>query len=68
MELPGYYTETKYCPKCRDYVRYLRSMQACYCVECGSKVHLFSLEDRKAFLARIREEKENRESGRKRVS
>ncbi|RMH00861.1 MAG: hypothetical protein D6702_12960 [Planctomycetota bacterium] len=65
---PGYYSETKYCPRCDQYVRYLQSIQACYCVECGSKVSLFSTADRKAFLAKLKKEKEARNPDRRQVS
>ncbi|MBC8329622.1 MAG: hypothetical protein ISR76_00630 [Planctomycetes bacterium] len=68
MQHSSFYTETKYCPKCDDYVRFLQSVQACYCVECGSRVHLFSLDDRKAFLQRIKEERAAKNDGHKRVS
>jgi len=67
MTQPDFYTETKYCPQCDAYVRSLQSIQASYCVTCGSKVHLFSVNDRKAFLRRIREEKAKKD-GHKRVS
>ena len=45
-----YYNAKKYCPSCRDYVRYLQSIDSSFCVECGSKVRLFSTADKKAFL------------------
>ena len=68
MRQTGFYTETKFCSRCDDYVRFLQSVQACYCVECGSKVHLFSVGDRKAFLSQLKEDKAARHTGQKRVS
>lgn len=46
----NYYEEFKYCPRCNEYVRYLMSPHASYCVHCGGRVHLFSKEDQKLFL------------------
>ena len=46
----NYYAESKYCPRCNEYVRFLMSLQASYCVHCGSRVHLFSRKDQDAFL------------------
>ena len=54
MEHLNYYDEQKYCPKCDDYVRYLQSLTASYCVECGGKVSLFSRKDRKKFLGALK--------------
>jgi uncharacterized paraquat-inducible protein A len=68
MSQSGFYSDTKYCPKCDTYVRYLQSVQSCYCVECGSKVSLFSRSDRKAFLNGIKAAKAARKGDQKRVS
>ncbi len=68
MRQSGFYSESKFCPQCDAYVRFLQSVQACYCVECGSKVHLFSIDDRKAFLQRIKDEKAAKHGNQKRVS
>ncbi|TAH39745.1 MAG: hypothetical protein EYC70_02865 [Planctomycetota bacterium] len=50
MSPSNYFAETKYCPRCNEYVRYLMSLQTSYCVRCGSKVHLFSRKDQDLFL------------------
>lgn len=49
MDSIDYYNDTKYCPKCDQYVLYLRSIQACYCTECGGQVKLFSKADWEEF-------------------
>ena len=54
MEPTNYYNEIKFCPECQAYVRYLMSLAASYCVDCGNKVQLFSQEDRQEFLTNIR--------------
>jgi hypothetical protein len=43
------YSETKYCPRCRRYVRYLMALHESYCVHCDTKVRLFSDEDMNKF-------------------
>ncbi|KAA3608687.1 MAG: hypothetical protein DWQ01_11320 [Planctomycetota bacterium] len=63
----NYYEETKYCPRCDEYVRFLQNLAASYCVECGSKVHLFSKKDRTRFLTALQAEKASRR-GQKNVS
>jgi len=40
-----YYSETKWCPKCKTYVRYMMSVDGSYCAECGGPVRLFNKED-----------------------
>lgn len=50
MDHSGFYGDLEFCPCCRRYVRYLRSLKASYCVECGGAVRLFSDAD----LQRIR--------------
>ncbi len=44
-----FYSEKKWCPKCRKYVPYLVSLEKCYCARCGHPVTLFSEEDKKKF-------------------
>jgi len=46
-----FYNETKWCPKCKDYVRYMMSVNASYCSECGTPVRLFNKEDLVRFNA-----------------
>lgn len=57
MERPDFYAETKWCPRCQDYVRYLMSVDYSYCVQCGSKVRLFSDEDAQRFSANLERRK-----------
>jgi len=44
-----YYTEKKFCEKCKTYVRYLMSVNRSYCADCGTPVRLFSHQDTKEF-------------------
>ena len=60
MENDHFYNETKYCTRCADYVRFLRNLEASYCVHCGSKVKLFSAKDRRSFINGLKEDKERR--------
>ncbi|MBK8096207.1 MAG: hypothetical protein IPK26_03825 [Planctomycetes bacterium] len=34
--------ETKWCEACQTQVRFLASVSASYCIQCGGKVRLFS--------------------------
>lgn len=34
--------DLRFCRSCGDYVRYLRSPDRCYCVECGGEAQLMS--------------------------
>ncbi len=66
-----YYNTKKYCPSCREYVRFLQSIDSSFCVECGSKVRLFSSADKAAFLDGLKRDKNrntNPGSDQKRVS
>ncbi|MEM6673613.1 MAG: hypothetical protein AAF726_12275 [Planctomycetota bacterium] len=45
MTTSSFHEDTKFCPCCNDYVRYLASVERSYCVECGSEVRLFSESD-----------------------
>ncbi|MEZ6003419.1 MAG: hypothetical protein R3F17_06975 [Planctomycetota bacterium] len=49
MDQGDYYSDKKYCPKCEDYVQYLRSIHASYCTRCGGEVKLFSKHDWEKF-------------------
>jgi uncharacterized protein (DUF983 family) len=62
----NYYNSKKYCPSCREYVRFLQSIDESFCVACGSKVRLFSTADKRAFLDGLKADKETRKD--KRVS
>ena len=45
----NFYSEKKYCGRCKRYVRYLMSVESSYCVHCDGKVQLFSKSDLKKF-------------------
>lgn len=65
----NFFEDTKYCPCCREYVLYLKSPVANYCVDCGSKVRLFSAADKRAFNRDLEKEKRRRtDEHNKRVS
>lgn len=68
MPRTDYYKDKKYCPRCTDYVRYLQSLEASFCVTCGAKVRLFSSADKRAFLRSLQADKDARKKGSKRVS
>lgn len=55
METCSFYEDRRFCVSCRDYVRYLRSPQATYCVQCGTVVRLFSEDDWGAFQRSLRQ-------------
>jgi hypothetical protein len=63
-----YYQESKYCPRCDTYVRFLKSLEACFCVECGAKVRLFSPGDRRAFMQALHDKRKGVVGQQKRVS
>ena len=49
-----FHSDTKYCPCCDAYVRYLASLEQSYCVECGSgDVRMFSDSDWTAFQEKM---------------
>jgi len=68
MPQTNYYKDTKYCPRCHDYVRFLQSLEASFCVSCGGKVRLFSAADKRAFLRSLQADKDARKRSSKRVS
>ena len=41
--------DRKWCENCNAYQRYLMSVNYSFCVECGSKVRLFSKADAQTF-------------------
>ncbi|MCB9881689.1 MAG: hypothetical protein H6832_00800 [Planctomycetes bacterium] len=57
MDSIDYYKETKWCEQCQGYVRFLMSVETSFCVQCGSKVRLFSKKDMEAFHLQIAENK-----------
>ena len=44
-----FYGERKWCEQCKDYVRYLMSVDHSFCVQCSTKVRLFSSDDARKF-------------------
>lgn len=44
-----FYTESKWCDGCRQYVRFLMSVNHSYCIHCGGRVRLFSRDDSSRF-------------------
>ena len=64
----NFFKDQKYCPRCHDYVRFLQSVDASFCVACGAKVRLFSAADKRAFLTSLKNGKKNARTGKKRVS
>lgn len=68
MRQSDYYQESKYCPRCDAYVRFLQSLEACFCVECGAKVRLFSPGDKRAFVQSLRSGRKGDADQQKRVS
>jgi hypothetical protein len=49
--------ERKWCEKCRTYVRYLMSVDHSYCIDCGSRVRLFSRDDATRFVETVQRHK-----------
>ncbi len=49
--------ETKWCEACSTQVRFLMSVNASYCVCCGSKVRLFSKPERARFAESVQKKK-----------
>lgn len=68
MRHSDYYQESKYCPRCDAYVRFLQSLEACFCVECGSKVRLFSPQDKRLFVRSLHAGRKGGDGRQKRVS
>ena len=52
-----FYGEQKWCDECKQYTRYLMSVNHSYCVTCGSKVRLFSREDSRRFSENVKRHK-----------
>ena len=49
MSKSDFHTEKKWCEKCNAYKRYLMSVNHSFCLDCGSKVRLFSRKDAAEF-------------------
>lgn len=52
-----YYAEKKWCDHCKDYVRYLMSVDHSFCVNCGNRVRLFSRLDAERFSETVQRHK-----------
>ncbi|MGB0951782.1 MAG: hypothetical protein ACPG31_01025 [Planctomycetota bacterium] len=65
MPQSDFFKDTKYCSRCHDYVRYLQSVDASFCIDCGGKVRLFSAADKRAFLEDLKQAKAARRDGKK---
>jgi len=53
MGKQDFYGERKWCEHCKDYVRYLMSIDLSYCAQCGNRVRLFSREDARKFTETV---------------
>ena len=49
-----YDNDRRFCPECTEYVRYLRSPEACYCAQCAGRTRLFSESDHRNFQRSLR--------------
>ena len=52
-----FYREKKWCSGCREYVRYLMSVNNSFCVNCGTQVRLFSKADTERFTDEVKRHK-----------
>ncbi len=52
-----YYSEMKWCDHCRQYVRFLMSVNHSFCVDCGQRVRLFSRDDSRQFQEHVQRHK-----------
>ena len=57
MAKSDYYDETKFCDHCKQRVRFLMSVNHSYCVQCGSRVRLFSREESEHFQRSVQRHK-----------
>ncbi|GAB4151615.1 MAG: hypothetical protein Fur0037_20330 [Planctomycetota bacterium] len=57
MGTNDYYTEKKWCEHCKDYVRYLMSVDHSFCTRCGGRVRLFSRDDAERFSENVKRHK-----------
>lgn len=53
--------DRRYCEGCGKYVRYLLSIRASYCTECGGTVRLFSPADQARFQASLKPARSGRQ-------
>ena len=52
-----FYDEQKWCDQCKQYVRFMMSVNFSYCVHCGGRVRLFSRDDSKDFQDTVQRHK-----------
>ncbi|MBL8731062.1 MAG: hypothetical protein JNN13_01695 [Planctomycetes bacterium] len=52
-----FYNEQKWCEHCKQYVRFLMSVNHSYCVHCGGRVRLFNRNDSQSFQATVQRHK-----------
>lgn len=57
MTNADYNNERKWCEQCKEYVRYLMSVDHSYCAECGGRVRLFSRDDSRRFSEHVQRHK-----------
>lgn len=49
--------ERKWCGHCREYVRFLMSVNHSFCIECGGRVRLFNPADSRSFQDHVQRHK-----------
>ena len=52
-----FYNERKWCDHCKEYVRYLMSVEHSFCTTCGHRVRLFNHEDAARFNETVQRHK-----------
>ena len=52
-----FYGERKWCERCKNYVRYLMSVDRSYCAQCGNRVRLFNRDDARHFNETVKRHK-----------
>jgi hypothetical protein len=57
MATSDFYGERKWCEHCKEYVRFLMSVDHSYCIQCSKKVRIFSREDAERFQETIQRHK-----------
>lgn len=57
MNSAEFYNEQKWCDQCKQYVRFLMSVNHSYCVCCGGRVRLFNRDDSRHFQETVQRHK-----------
>lgn len=52
-----FYNEQKWCEHCKQYVKFLMSVNHSFCVDCGNRVRLFSRLDSEQFQGHVQRHK-----------